>query len=220
VDRIVLAGGGRLVYFLTRIFLSKGFTVTIINKNREECTQLARRLKATVINGDASDPIVQEEADTAFADMMLAITPHDHVNLVISQIASLKFQVPRVLALVSDPDNEEIFQKLGVSAFSPTKIIANLIEQKAGFEEITSLIPLGEGKITVTEITLSRDSAVIGKAIKDIPLPDNSLVAFILRNKNPIVPRGNTVLEADDRLLLVALPENHGKILRLLTQGA
>lgn len=220
MNRIILAGGGKLVYFLTRIFLAKGIEVTIINSDREECTRLARQLKAVVVYGDASDPMVQEEAQTAPADAMLAITPHDHVNLAICQTAALKFGIPRVLALVGDPDNEEIFRKLGVSAFSTTHIIANLIEQKAGFEEICNLIPVGEGRVTVTEITLGGDSPVSGKALREITLPDNSLVAFILRDGGPVVPRGNTVLQIGDRLILLALPENHGALLRLFTRGA
>jgi trk system potassium uptake protein len=220
VNKIIIVGGGKLVYFLTRLFLSKGSAVTIINSDREECTQLARHLKATVVFGDGSDPRVQNEAEIAEADAVLAVTPRDQDNLVICQIAALKFRVPRVLALVNDPDNEEIFRELGVSAFSTTRIIADLIEQKAGFEEICNLLPLGEGKVTLSEVILNGKSPASGKALRDISLPENSLVAFILRDGSPIVPGGNTVLQPGDRLILVALPENHGTVLRLFTEGA
>ena len=138
----------------------------------------------------------------------------------ICQIAALKFKVPRVLALVNDPDNEEIFRELGVAAFSTTRIIAGLIEQKAGFEEICNLLPLGEGKVTLSEVILNGKSPASGKALRDISLPPNSLIAFILREGNPIVPGGNTILQSGDRLIIVALPENHGKVLRLFTEGA
>jgi len=217
VKKIILAGGDKLVYFLARMFLSKGTEVTIIHGDRGACTRLARRLKAVVVNGDASDPLVLEEAGTAGADVVLAVTPHDHDNLVICQIASLRFRVPRVLALVNDPENEEVFRSLGVSAFSTTKIIAGLIEQRAGFEEITTLLPVGEGRVTVTEITLNGASPVCGKALKDIPLPDNSLVAFIVRDGIPLVPRGGATLQKGDRLILLALPENQGRVLRLFS---
>lgn len=215
MKRIILVGGGKLVYFLTRLFVSKGYAVTIINETKEEAGELARRARATVVFGDGSDPGVLQEAEASTAAVVLAVTPHDQANLMICQIASIRFQVPRVLALVNDPDNEELFRTLGVTAFSPTKIIASLIEQRTEFAEITNLIPVGEGKITVTEILLSEQSPVCGKPLREIELPENSLVGFVLRNSLPIVPRGDTVLLPNDRLILIALPENQGRVLNV-----
>jgi trk system potassium uptake protein len=215
MKRIILVGGGKLVYFLTRMFVSKGYAVTIITDDREEATQLARKVRATVVFGDGSDPRVQEEAEASSAEVLLAVTPRDHANLVICQIASIRLKVPRVLALASDPDNEALFSRLGVTAFSPTKIIASLIEQRTEFTEIANLIPVGEGKITVTEILLSDQSPVAGKPLREIELPENSLVGFVLRNSQPIVPRGDTVLQSGDRLILIALPENQGRVLNV-----
>jgi len=215
VKRIILVGGGKLVYFLTRLFVSKGYAVTIINNEREEAEELARQAKATVVCGDGSDPRVLQEAEASTAAVVLAVTPHDQANLLICQIASIRFLVPRVLALVNDPDNEELFRTLGVTAFSPTKIIANLIEQRTEFEEITNLIPIGEGKIIVTEILLSEHSPACGKPLREIELPENSLVGFVLRNSQPLVPRGDTVLLPNDRLVLIALPENQGRVLKV-----
>ncbi len=217
---IILVGGGKLVYFLTRLFISKGYAVTIITGDREESVSMARRGRATVVLGDGSDPRVLEEAEASRADALLAITPHDHANLVICQIASLRFRVPRVLALANDPDNEELFGSLGVAAFSPTRIIASLIEQRTAFEEITNLVPVGEGKVTVTEILLAPSARVCGKPLRDLPLPGNSLVGYILRDGSPLVPRGDTVLAPGDRLILIALPENYGRVLNVFTETA
>lgn len=213
---ILIVGGEKLIYFLSRTFISKGYKVTIINRNKEECTWLARRLNATVVYGDGSDPQILEEAGAYATDAILAVTPNDQDNLVICQIADLRFHIPRTLALVNDPDNEEVFQKLGVTAISTTHILSNLIEQRAGFEEITNLIPVGEGKVNITEIVLKEVSPVIGKALIDIALPENSLVATVLRDEKPIVPRGSTVLQAEDHLIVITLPENHGQVLKIL----
>ncbi len=217
MNRIILVGGGKLVYFLSRQFIAKGISVTIISDNREDSRYLARQLQATVVFGDGSDPQILEETEATLSDAVLAVTPRDQDNLVICQIAALQFKVPRVLALVNDPDNEEIFRKLGVTAFSTTNIIASLIEQKTGFDEIVGLLPMGGGKVTVAEVTLSDKSVVCGRALREISMPDNSLVAFILRNGTPLVPRGSTIILAGDRILLVALPENYGAVLRTFT---
>lgn len=215
--KILIIGGGKTLYFLSRNFTSKGYELVIVNRNREECVQLARQLSATVVCGDGSDAGILRDAGAMGADAVLAVTPNDQDNLVICQLASLQFGVPRVLALANDPENAEIFDKLGVSAFSTTHIISSLIEQRAALEQITNLLPVGEGRVNVTEILLRPDSPVAGKFLKDITLPENALVAVVIRDNQPIVPRGASQLLADDRLVLMTLPENHGPVLRVFT---
>jgi trk system potassium uptake protein TrkA len=179
--------------------------------------QLARQLRAVVVCGDGSDAQVLKEAGALGADAVLAITPNDQDNLIICQLASLKFGVPRAVALANDPDNAEVFEKLGVSAFSTTHIVGSLIEQRASLEQIINLLPVGEGLVNVTEIVLDADSPVAGKVLKDIDLPDNALIAVVIRDNQPIVPRGANDLRAGDRLVLITLPENHGTVLKSFT---
>jgi trk system potassium uptake protein TrkA len=215
--KILIVGSGKTLYFLCRSFASKGYEVVVINRNREECVQLARQLSATVVCGDGSDARILKEAGAMGADAVLAITSNDQDNLVICQLASLQFGVPRAVALANDPENAEVFDKLGVSAFSTTHIVSSLIEQRASLEQITNLLPVGEGRVNVTEIILDADSPVAGKLLKDIDLPENALVAVVIRNNQPIVPRGANQLLGGDRLVLITLPENHGPVLKAFT---
>jgi trk system potassium uptake protein TrkA len=215
---ILIVGGGKVVYFLARTFIAKGHKITIVNRDREEGIHLARQLKATIVYGDGSDPDILEEAGAYSAEAILAVTPNDQDNLVICQLADRRFRISRTLAMVNDPDNEEVFKKLGISvAFSTTRILASLIEQRAEFDDILNLIPVGEGQLNVSEIRLGESSPVAGKSLREIDLPGNSLVASILREGPPIVPRGSTVLQAGDRLIVVTVPETHGPVIRLLT---
>ena len=215
---ILIVGGGKIVYFLAKAFFSKGYSVTIINRKREECTWLARQLEATVVFGNATDPQILKEADMSSMDAALAVTPNDEDNLVICQLAKLNFGVQRTLALVNDPDNEEVFRELGVStAFSTTHMISTLIEQRTGLEEIVGLFSVAKGKVNVTEVALTENSPVLGKSLVEINLPANCLIACILRNDEPVIPRGATTLHANDQLVLITLPENHGPALKLLT---
>ena len=215
--KVMIVGGGRTLYFLCRTFTAKGYEVIIVNRNREECVELARRLAATVVCGDGSDPGILKEAGAMAADAVLAITPTDPDNLVICQLASLQFGVPRVVALANDPDNVEVFEKLGVSAFSTTRIVGSLIEQRASLDQIINLLPVGEGRVNVTEIVLDAHSPVAGKLLKEIDLPENALIAVVIRDNQPIIPRGASNLLAGDRVVLITLPENHGKVLRAFT---
>ncbi|PKN30574.1 MAG: potassium transporter TrkA [Deltaproteobacteria bacterium HGW-Deltaproteobacteria-21] len=215
--KVLIIGEGKTLYFLCRSFAAKGHEVVLINPSREECAELARRLKATVVCGDGSDPEILQEAGAMGADVILAMTPNDQDNLVISQLASLQYGVPRVLALANDPDNTEVFEQLGVHAFSTTLILSSLIEQRASLEQITNLLPVGEGRVNVTEILLDADSPVAGKLLKDIGLQENGLVAVVIRDHQAIVPRGATQLMEGDRVVLITLPENHGPVVRSFT---
>ncbi|MFH1152341.1 MAG: TrkA family potassium uptake protein [Pseudomonadota bacterium] len=215
--KVIIVGGGKTLFFLCRNFTAKGYQVVIINRDKDECVQLSRQLSAMVVCGDGSDAGILKEAGAMGADAILAITPNDQDNLVICQLASLKFGVPRAIALTNDPDNTEIFEKLGVSAFSTTQIIGSLIEQRASLEQILNLLPVGEGRVNVTEIVLGTDSPVVGLMLKDIDLPENALIAVVIRDNQPMVPRGGNDLQAGDRVVLITLPENHGPVLKALT---
>lgn len=215
--KVLIVGGGKTLYFLCRSFGSKGHEVVVINRDREECVQLAQQVKAIIVHGDGSDLQVLKEAGALGADAVLAITPNDQDNLVICQLASLECGVPRTVALANDPDNAEVFQKLGVSAFSTTQIIGSLIEERASLDEITNLLPIGEGRVIVTEIVLKPESPVAGKCLKEVTLPSNALVAVVIRDDQPIVPRGDDQLMPGDRVVLITLPENHGHVLKAFT---
>lgn len=215
---ILIVGGGKPVYFLTRDFSSKGHRVTIVNHDREECRRLTRKLPATVVHGEGSDPGVLKEAGASAADVVLAVTPHDETNLVICQLAELSYKVPRTLALVNDPEHETVFQKLGVTtAFSITQILVAMIEQRVSYREIVSMLPVGEGKVNLTEVVLDSGAPAAGKTLMEIGLPEDCLVAVILRDDRPLIPRGATMLKQQDRLVLMTLPENHREAIRLLT---
>ena len=215
---ILIVGGGKIVYFLCRTFISKGYHLTLINRDSEECSWLARHLKATIIHGDGTDLRILEDCGAECFDAILAVTGNDQDNLAICQQARLRFNVTRTLAMVNDPDNEEVFQKLGVTAaFSTTRIITSLIEQRTGFEDVINLVPLEEGKVHLTEVILNGNSPATGRTLMEIALPENSLIAIVTRNGIPIIPRGGTILLVGDRLVVITLPENMGKVIRLLT---
>jgi trk system potassium uptake protein len=215
--KAIIAGKGKMLYFLCRSFSSKGHHVVIVDRDKEECVQLARQLTATVIHGDASDPGILKDAGAMDADVILAVTPDDQDNLVICQLAALQFGPLRTIALANDPENVEIFEKLGVTAFSTTHIVGSLIEQRASLEQIANLLPVGEGLVNITEILLASDSPVAGKRLADIELPENALVAVVIRDGRAMVPGGSHDLRANDRVVMISLPENHGAVLQAIT---
>ncbi len=215
--RIIVVGGGRLGYFVCRSFLAKKHSVTLIDRDKQECNRLARLLDAVVVHGEGSDPQILDEAGAQMADVVLAITNHDADNLVICQLASLQFNVPQTMALVTDPDHEDVFRQLGVRAVSTTRIISELIEQRVAFEEIMELMPVAEGKVHVSNVVLGAQSPVIGRELADVILPQDALIACVLRQGQPLVPTGATMLLEQDRVIAISLPDNHAHVMRALT---
>ena len=215
--RIILLGGGETVetiYFLARLFVRRGYDVTIVDPYPAEAEMLSRRVKATVLLGDGSDPAVLEEAGARKADLLLSLTPHDPDNLVACQIAQKLYGVPRTLALVNDPENEDVFRRLGITeVFSSTKVIGSLIEGRTVFDEITQLFPADEGRLYVTEVVLGRDAPVVGMALQELVLPADSLVFAIIRDGKLVVPGGQDRLLVADRLIVIALPEHQEHLL-------
>jgi len=211
-----IVGGGELVYYLSRTLLAKGYAVTVINSEHAECSSLARQLGITVVRGDGSDPRILASAGADACDVLLAVTPNDEDNLVACQLASTRFGVPQAIALANDPDNEDVFRKLGVKAVSTTRILSSVIEQTADFDEITNLIPAGAGKVNLSEIVLAEDSPVAGRPLSELSLPQDSLIACVLRNDEAIVPRGSTSLAPGDRVIVLTLPRSHGATLRAI----
>ncbi|MGD8958349.1 MAG: TrkA family potassium uptake protein [Desulfobacteraceae bacterium] len=201
---IILIGGDQTTYFLAREFISQEHGVTLINRDPEDSRIMSRKLKATVLLGEGSDPETLEQAGARSADVLIAMTSHDHDNLIACQVARLQFEVPRTIALVNDPQNESVFEGLGISvAFSATRIIASLLNQQTRFAAITHLMTLGQGQINLTEVLLSDKSPAAGKTLHELDLPENFLVAAVLRGDAVLVPRGPTRLAIGDKLIVV-----------------
>jgi trk system potassium uptake protein TrkA len=207
--RVIIIGGSKTVYFLTRQFMRRNYHVTILNRDPSLCRMMAQDTKATVVIGDGTDINRLEEAGARQADVFLALTNHDQDNLIACQLAKNLFGVPRTIALVNDPDNEEIFLRLGVTvAFSATRLIGSILDQETDFDSITAYLPLAEGRVGVTDVELTEDAPAVGKTLIELELTDKALIACIIRDDEFIVPRGSTRLQVNDHLLLISHPED------------
>lgn len=214
--RVILVGEGKPLYFLARQFVAKGHQITIIDRDAGECESLARRLeKCVTVLGDGSDPGVLEDSGARQADVLVALTSEDQDNLIACQIAQQMFAVPRVIALVNDPDNEQVFKQLGVTeAISATRIVATLLEEQAELEEVINLLPIAEGRIQVAEVVIGEGAPARDKTLRELSLPEDTLIAGIIRDGDVHVPRGSTRLHAGDTVILMARPASFGDALR------
>jgi len=219
--KAIIVGAGKHLYFLAREFVSKGHSVVVVCNEPRDAQWIVRRLKVTVLHGDGSIPSVLEDAGAREAEVVIATTARDPDNLMICQIAERCFGVPTTLALVADPDNQEVFPRLGVkNVASLTQLISKLVEPRTSSEEISDLAIMGGGSVNVTELVLPKESPAVGKPLAGVGLPRDALVASVVRGEAAMIPRGDTVLEAGDRVVLVTLPSSHGRVVKYMTGEA
>ncbi len=215
--KIVIVGGEKTAYYMARSIISKGYKVVIINKDPVFCEEMARKLKALVINGDGSKRAVLEQAELSRDDIVLVLTPRDHDNLIISQLAKKIFGIDRVVSLVNDPENVEIFKKLGISTVvNLTSLINQTLETIMFTEEIEQQIPIEEEKLIFLRLEVTSSSPIAGKYLRDVELPPDSIISAIIRGNDVIIPRGDTMIKEGDRLFVMCAPNVQTKVTEIL----
>jgi trk system potassium uptake protein TrkA len=214
---ILIVGAGKIGYFLAKRLCQSKHTVSIIDKEKLVCEEIAREIEALIINGDGCDPRILEEAGIERADVVAAVTGDDEDNLIICQLAKERFSVRRTVGRVNNPDNEHTFAELGIDVpVDSTKIIAKVIEEEVSFSDFVNLMSFKRGKLAIVRVDLPTDSPVINKEIKDIALPQDSVLVSVVRGEEVIVPKGTTVLKPGDDVIALTLIGNEPQLLNLL----
>ncbi len=217
---IIIIGGGKVGYQLTKLLLSQGQEAMLIENDRAKFASLSNELGDSVLFGDGSTMETLKEAGANRADVVVAVTGHDEDNLVACQLAKMLFIRPRTIARVNNPINEDVFSGLGIDVtISATKILNAIIQEQVKAEDmLIPLLSLRGGDVEIMEIEISPSSPVANKMIKDLPLPKGSLFVSILRGDEVLVPRGDMeILEEDQVIVLVK--KIHADVLRQILVG-
>jgi len=207
---IVVVGGGRIGYYLTKALLDEGHEVVILEKQAVICDAINDELGSVCVRGDGCETATLAEVGTDRADMLIAVTGEDEDNLVSCQLAKHKFKVPRTIARIVNPKNEVLFKKLGIDVtVSSTDIILESIEAEVPTHPLTHLMSIRDRGLEIVEIRIPTSSSTVGKAIKELELPPGSVLSLIIRKSSrPIVPQAETILQAGDQIIAVASPES------------
>lgn len=205
---VVVMGGGRVGYYLVRSLLENNIEVTIIESNKDIFELVTTQVDCPVILGDGSSTEVLEMAGARRANVFVAVTNHDHDNLIACQLAKQQFGIARTIARVKNPKNEAIMQQLGVDiTVSSTAIITNVIQSELPHSRIRQVLDLRTGQLEIMEYRLDAASPVVGKTLRDVKFPAACNVVTIFRNGEAIVPRGEVEFQPSDVVLaLVRIP--------------
>jgi trk system potassium uptake protein TrkA len=198
----IIAGGGKVGFFLARELIEQGHEILIIENVGERAEFIANELGNVVLRGNADEASTLADAGAERADVVIAVTGDDEDNLVICQVAKRRFNAPRTIARINDPRNEGIFRTLGIDAtVNATQMMLSVLEQEIPHANLIPLLRLRNTDVEVVEAVVNPRSPVIGSALREVELPPESTIAVVIRNGSAFFPNGATILEPGDEVV-------------------
>jgi trk system potassium uptake protein TrkA len=220
---VLIAGGGRTGTQLALLLIKENHVVRLIENRREVLSRLHRELPTEVIyEGDPTKPEALELAGIQRANVMAACTTDDANNLVISYLARERYHVNRTIARVNNPRNAWLFDEtfhVDV-ALNQASIMARLIEEEMSMGDMMTLLKLRRGEYSLVEEKVPPGARAIGMAIKDLGLPDDCVIATIIRHGKVVVPHGSTTFDVGDEILAITNEDGAEQLAALLSAPA
>ncbi|MSO65458.1 MAG: Trk system potassium transporter TrkA [Alphaproteobacteria bacterium] len=218
--RIVVIGGGNIGLYLSKQlvdeFRSVNLKVIEINKDRAELVadQLS---KAVVLYGDSLDSEILDEANVAAAEAVIAVTNDDQVNI-LSSLLSKRKGCQRVMTLVNNSSYGSLMRSLGIDAVvNPRTITVSRILQQIRRGRIRAVHSVRGGLAEIIDAEALETSPLVGKPLREVNLPNGIIIGAIVRQRRVIIPRGDTQIEAHDRIVLFATREAVKRVEKLFT---
>jgi trk system potassium uptake protein TrkA len=201
---VLIVGAGKVGWNLARELIQKENEVTVIEADAHRYAVVEEELEHSVQYGDGSELWVLERAGIERAELVIAVTGDDEDNILISQVAREKYGVERIVARCNNPRNLEHFELLNIQpAVSATDLILRLIEHEVPKYGLVHLLDLPQERLEIIELEVADGSPAAGQMVRDLGLPDGSLVISVLREGSGFVPAGDSVVQAGDEVLLV-----------------
>ncbi|TDA69913.1 MAG: TrkA family potassium uptake protein [Clostridia bacterium] len=205
---VIVAGGGKIGYNLARTLLAAGHEVLVVEKDPGHVRWLEDRLGQVVLWGDATEVRVLERAGAGRADVAAAVTGLDEDNIMICRLAERVFKCSRVIGRVNNPQNEEAFRLLGLTyLINSTKLIYQLVEQEIDTAGLIPILTAAGGSLEFVQEVLPATAPAVSRAVKDLRLPERSVLVAVLRGQDMIFPRGDLILEGGDTIIAAAASE-------------
>jgi trk system potassium uptake protein TrkA len=215
---VVIAGGGRTGTQLARILLNQNHEVHVIEDRKEVLTRLHRDVPTEMIHeGSIIDVDVLEQAGALGADVLAAVTTSDEINLIVCYLARKNFQVRRTIGRVNNPRNAWLFNNLFHVdvAVNASDIMARIIEEEMSMGDMMILAKLRRGNYSLVVEKILPGAQAIGKRIIELGLPENCIIATIIRDEKVVMPRGMTKFEAGDEVYAVTNSEGEDLLAKL-----
>ncbi|MEO5634431.1 TrkA family potassium uptake protein [Gaiella sp.] len=215
---LIVAGGGKVGANVASSLISMGHEVTLVEQRRDRFEVLEEDFGPVVLHGDATEVHVLERAGiNRPADIVLAVTGDDEDNLVIAQLAKEGYGVPKAIARVNDPRNQQHFDLLGIGlTVCATSGILGLVEHEVPQHGLVRLLELREEGLEVVEMQIAGDSPAAGKRVASLSLHDDVRLVSVTRNGIGEIAVGQTVIRPGDRVIAILKPGFEDSLRRAL----
>ena len=215
---IVIIGAGGIGGRLTEIILKEGkHNVIVIDKNQEKCEEIARKYDAVAINADATQEDTLDESEIKKANVLVATTSDDAVNLMVVSLAKNK-GVKHLVSVVNQEESKPMYIEKNVKMIkSPNIVMAEHLYKSIKHPSVEEYMNVGK-YAEIFRIPISNNSKFSGKTIKKIGLPKKSLIVAIERDKKFIIPTDDVELFAGDKATILAHKDQVDKVAALLSE--
>ena len=214
IKHVIIVGGGRIAEYLAEMLLENAINVTIIEKDRERCNELAVALPhARLINGDGADEHLLHEEGIERTDALVTLTGIDEENIVVSLLAN-HLGVSKTVTKLNRINYADLFANMGLDTIvSPKQLTANEIVRfvrTIGVGESSKMdnfYRIADGKVESIGFTVSDDVSYLNVPLKDLRLRPNTLIASIVRNGKVMIPNGSAFMQPGDGVVIVTLAD-------------
>jgi trk system potassium uptake protein TrkA len=216
--RVFIIGGGRIGYQVAHALETEGLTVTVMERSRARCEELAKHLtKSRVIHGDGTDVRRLLEEGISETDALATITDDDAANL-LAALLGKRYGARKAVALFKRPDLIPLVESLGIDApISPRLLTASVILKFVRRGRVVSVFELPESEAETLEVIVLPGTPAARRSLEELALPPDALVGAIVRGDEVLVPEPGIVLEVGDHVILLALPRAISEVERLFS---
>ncbi|MDD6534011.1 MAG: TrkA family potassium uptake protein [Methanosphaera sp.] len=190
---VIIVGAGRVGLNLANSLIKQGITVTLIENDENKSEEVANEVNAMVIHGDATSIQILEDADISEADVFVAATGHDTVNLLTSVLSQKYTNIQKRIARVNDLEHVEAFNRAGIQiTVSPESTVATYLERIITRPKIADLIVLGRGTTELLDLKIENKD-LFGEYVLDHSPTENFIVCAVYDEDNElIIPQKDT----------------------------
>ena len=211
IKKVIIAGGGRVGFYLSKKLCAMGMQVKIIEKSRRKCESLCEQLPdATIIHGDATDHELLIEEGIRQADAFIALTGLDEENIIVSLFAKAQ-GVEKIVAKVNEDSRVQMVESLGLDSLVSAKmatadaIISYVRARQNSYSSanVETMYRLVDDRVEALEFIIKEKAYYTDIALKELPTKPNNLIACIARNRQIIIPNGNDSLQVGDSVVVI-----------------
>lgn len=221
LQKVMIMGGGKTGFYLAKKLSDYGASVKIVEKDKRRCFYLSTHLDdVMVLNGDATDLQLLEEENFEGMDAVVTCTGFDEDNLLLA-LSAKQHGIEDVIAKVSRRSYAEIISAMGIDmALNPIDIVTSIILRLVQGNKKVLSSQLIQGQAEIMEVYATPHMDILGVPLKELDLPASVIIAAIHRGNQVIIPNGDTVIEEDDRLLMLSLISDIASTEKLLKDSS